>query len=70
MYGLKDKIIKIISFFKESYTELRKVSWLSKKELIASTILVVIAIFIFSIYIGIVDLILSYIVGILLRGRI
>lgn len=63
-------ISKAIVFLKESYSELRKVTWLSKKELVASTILVIIVILIFSIYIGLVDFLLSKIVGIVLRGKI
>lgn len=64
------KIKGIISFIKESYEELKKVSWLTKKEMIASSIIVVIFIVIVAIYIGILDFILANIFGFFLRGRI
>ncbi|MCX7910349.1 MAG: preprotein translocase subunit SecE [Endomicrobia bacterium] len=59
----------IIKFINESYIELKKVHWLSKKEVITSSIVVVVLIFIFSIYIGIIDFILARIVSFLLGGR-
>ncbi len=59
----------IINFVKESYVELKKVTWLSKKEVVASTIVVVIVIIIMAIYIGTIDFILAKIVSLFLRGR-
>lgn len=60
----------VISFIKESYVELKKVTWLSKKEVLASTLVVVILIVIMSIYIGLIDFILAKIVSLFLGGRI
>jgi preprotein translocase subunit SecE len=59
----------VFNFVKESYIELKKVTWLNKKEVIASTLVVVILIVIMSIYIGIIDFILAKIVSLFLRGR-
>jgi preprotein translocase subunit SecE len=59
----------VINFVKESYIELKKVTWLNKKEVLASTLVVVILIVIMSIYIGIIDFILAKIVSLFLRGR-
>ncbi len=59
----------LISFVKESYIELKKVTWLSKKEVVASTVVVVILIVIMSFYIGLIDFILAKIVSLFLRGR-
>lgn len=53
-----------IIFLKEVYSELKKVSWLSKKEVIASTIVVIIFILAAAIFIGIVDLVLAKILEI------
>jgi len=66
---MKEKIGQSVQFLKEAYSELRKVSWLSKKEVIGSTIVVIIFVFIIAIYVGLVDLILSRIVGIFVGGR-
>lgn len=56
-----------IQFFKEAYVELTKVTWLSKKEVVATTIVVIIFIIILSIFVSFVDLILSTILGIILK---
>lgn len=55
---------KWIQFMKESYTELKKVSWLSKKEMIASTIVTIVIVLIVAIYVGLVDFFLSRILSI------
>lgn len=47
---------KIDRFFKEARTELTKVKWPSQKELIASTIAVIIICLIFAFFLGIVDI--------------
>ena len=57
---------KLVQFFKEAYAELRKVSWLSKKEAVASTIVVIILVIIVAIFVGFTDFILSRILGVLL----
>lgn len=69
-------IKKISSFFKsmakflkESYIELKKVTWLSKKEVISSTIVIVVLILLLSIYIGIIDFIIAKIVSLFLGGK-
>ncbi len=70
MSGTKNFLSLIITFVKESYVELRKVTWLSRKEVVASTIVVIILISIVAVYVGIVDFLLSRLVGFLLGGRV
>jgi|LQAB01.1.fsa_nt_gi preprotein translocase subunit SecE len=55
-----------IQFFKESYYELTKVTWLCKKEVVGTTIIVIIFVVIMSIFVSVVDLFLGTIVGIIL----
>jgi preprotein translocase subunit SecE len=55
-----------LQFFKEAYAELRKVSWLSRKEVIASTVVVIILVIVVAIYVGITDFVLARILGILI----
>jgi len=52
---------KIIQFVKEAIEELKKVNWLGRKEVFASTIVILILIFIVAIFIGSVDFLLSII---------
>jgi preprotein translocase subunit SecE len=55
-----------IQFFKESYYELAKVAWLGKKEVVVTTITVIIFVVIMSIFVSVVDLFLGVVVGIIL----
>ena len=55
-----------IEFLKEAYNELKKVSWLSKKEVVASTVVIIVFVSIMALFVSFVDLILSRIMGILL----
>jgi preprotein translocase subunit SecE len=50
---------KIAKFLKEVNAELRKVTWPTKRELIGSTIVTVVVTLIVSIFIGIVDRLIS-----------
>jgi len=52
-------IAKPINFLKEVRAELSKVSWSTRQELLASTALVIVVTGIMTVFIGIVDLILS-----------
>ncbi|MFH1282224.1 MAG: preprotein translocase subunit SecE [bacterium] len=57
-------ISKAIQFVKEAYFELKKVTWLGKKEMIASTVVVILLVLIIAFYVGIIDLILMKLLGI------
>jgi preprotein translocase subunit SecE len=60
---------KAIQFFKDAYFELTKVTWLGKKEVVATTIVVVVFVIILAIFVSFVDMILSSILGIILNLR-
>jgi len=49
---------KIIQFFKDSIAELKKVTWPSRDEVLASTRVVIIAVLLTALVMGIVDVIL------------
>ena len=65
----KVKVIlqKITQFIKEAKLELKKVTWPTPKQTMASTAVVIIIVFIVSIYLGLVDFVLAkmvkYILG-------
>ncbi|MCL2295154.1 MAG: preprotein translocase subunit SecE [Spirochaetes bacterium] len=52
------KIAKIGLFFKESYSELRKVVWPSRADIAASTKVVIVSVVIISLFLGAVDFLL------------
>lgn len=59
-------IDKIKKFLKEVKMELGKVSWLSKRELAGSTMVVVVVSLLLAIFIGIVDKFLSVVMSFIL----
>ena len=59
-------IKKAIQFFREAYYELTKVTWLGKKEVVGTTIIVVIFVIIMSIFVSFVDMVLGRVIGFIL----
>jgi preprotein translocase subunit SecE len=53
---------RIVTFLSETRTELKKVSWPTREELKQSTRVVIVATFMVTIFIGVVDQILSRII--------
>jgi preprotein translocase subunit SecE len=60
---------KAIQFFKDAYFELTKVTWLGKKEVVATTVVVVVFVIILALFVSLVDVILSNILGVILNLR-
>jgi preprotein translocase subunit SecE len=58
---------KGIQFLRESKVELKKVSWPSRKETMASTVVVIVLVIIVSAFLGLVDMGLSSLVGLVLQ---
>lgn len=50
---------KTVQFLREVKIEMKKVSWPSQKETLNSTIVIIIVVFIFAIFLGLSDIILS-----------
>ena len=43
-------------FFKESYAELQKVTWISRKEVMGSTVVIIILVSILSVFVALIDM--------------
>ncbi len=63
---MKEKIGKIIQFLKEVRAEARRVTWASRREIMAATAVVLIIVFLSAFYLGIVDLVLSALIKVVL----
>ena len=59
---IKHFMDKIINYLKEVFEESKKVTWPTPKQTLASTAVVIIIVFIVSIYLGIVDFVLAKLV--------
>ena len=68
IFGLEviTMIAKAIQFLSEVKGEVKKVTWPSKKEALGGTAVVLLVVFFMALFLGLVDLLLSKIVGILL----
>jgi preprotein translocase subunit SecE len=67
MERIKEFLRTAQQFFREVRVELKKVTWPSRKETIASTSVVLITVFLVGFYLGIVDLGLSRLIKIFLE---
>ena len=47
---------QLTGFFKESYAELQKVTWISRKEVIGSTAVIIILVGIISVFVALIDM--------------
>jgi len=63
---LKEKVARIIQFLKEVRAEARRVTWASRREIMAATAVVLIIVFLSAFYLGIVDLVLSALMKVVL----
>ena len=52
---------KVRDFFESVWKELKRVSWPTRKEVYGTTLVVVVTILNFAVYLGIVDLVLAFI---------
>ena len=53
---VQDSLRRLTEFFQESWQELRKVHWPSRKETYAATLVVIIVVVLISVYLAVVDL--------------
>jgi len=60
-------IERIKRFLSEVKTELKKVSWSTKDELISATTVVLISVFLLALFIGVCDFILSRLMSMLIK---
>ena len=60
--------MKIVDFFSQVTTEMKKVAWPTKDELISSTVAVLVSTFFLAIFIGVCDFAVSRVVNFLIGG--
>jgi preprotein translocase subunit SecE len=58
---------KFSRFLQEAYLELKLATWLTRQQVIQTTIVVIILTIIVAIYVGVIDRILMFFAGIVLR---
>jgi preprotein translocase subunit SecE len=58
---------KATTFLQEVHAETKKVTWPSRKDVLGSTLVVIIAVFVIAGFLGIIDFVLSFIIGSLIK---
>ncbi len=58
---------QLIRFFQEAYQELKLSSWLTRQQMIGSTVVVIILTLILAAYVSLIDRVLLFFAGILFR---
>jgi preprotein translocase subunit SecE len=58
-------VTKAIQFLSEVRGEVKKVTWPTKKEAMGGTAVVLVVVFIMALFLGLVDLLLSKIIGVI-----
>ncbi len=69
-FSIKEKVETAKQFLREVKTELKKVTWPSRKDTLSGTLVVLVAVFIIAIFLGIVDAGLSSLVKELLKKAV
>jgi preprotein translocase subunit SecE len=67
MFSIKEKFDKAKQFLREVRTELKKVTWPSRRDTLTGTAVVLVAVFIIALFLGIVDSGLSSLIRELLK---
>jgi len=60
-------LTRLREFFQEVAAEFRRVNWPSRQEVAASTVVVLVVVFVLSMYLGAVDVALSRLVEVILK---
>ena len=60
--SLKQPVARSREFLEESWAELKKVHWPSRKEVQGATLVVVVGVVIVALYLGLVDFVLSWLI--------
>ncbi|MGQ9646159.1 MAG: preprotein translocase subunit SecE [Thermodesulfobacteriota bacterium] len=70
MFSIREKYDRAIQFLREVKTELKKVTWPTRKDTVAATAVVLVAVFIIALFLGVVDSGLSALIRELLKRAI
>ena len=69
-FSIKEKFEAAKQFLREVRTELKKVTWPSRKDTLSGTLVVLVAVFIIAIFLGVVDSGLSNLIKALLKRAV
>ena len=67
MIPIRNYVAKVTTFLQEVHAETKKVTWPSRKDVLGSTLVVIVAVFLIAGFLGIIDFGLSLLIGTLIK---
>jgi preprotein translocase subunit SecE len=64
---MREYVQRVRTFLQEVQAETKKVTWPSRKDVVGSTLVVIVTVFIIAGFLGIIDFILSLVIGSLIK---
>jgi preprotein translocase subunit SecE len=64
---MREYVERMTTFLQDVHAETKKVTWPSRKDVMGSTIVVIVAVFVIAGFLGIIDFILSLFIGSLIK---
>jgi preprotein translocase subunit SecE len=64
---MREYVERVGAFLQDVHAETKKVTWPSRKDVMGSTIVVIVAVLVIAGFLGIIDFILSLFIGLLIK---
>ena len=64
---MREYVERVSTFLQDVHAETKKVTWPSRNDVIGSTVVVVVAVFVIAGFLGIIDFALSLLIGLLIK---
>ena len=65
--AMREYVTRVTTFLQDVQAETKKVTWPSRRDVVGSTLVVIVAVFIIAGFLGIIDFILSLLIGALIK---
>jgi preprotein translocase SecE subunit len=65
--AMREYVARVTTFLQDVQAETKKVTWPSRRDVVGSTLVVIVAVFIIAGFLGIIDFILSLLIGALFK---
>jgi preprotein translocase subunit SecE len=64
---MREYVQRVSTFLQDVQAETKKVTWPSRKDVVGSTLVVIVAVFLVAGFLGIIDFVLSLVIGSLIK---
>jgi preprotein translocase subunit SecE len=65
--AMREYVARVTTFLQDVQAETKKVTWPSRRDVMGSTLVVIVAVFVIAGFLGIIDFILSLLIGALIK---